>query len=353
MIGAPSVDDYIASIDSWARGAGISQEKKSKIKEYSRNLMQQGLPVLYDAKHLSLFVRYKLEYIMSATNSDGGHYREFKIPKRGGGERLISEPLPSLKKIQYWINQKILSKIPASKYCYAYVEGMSIKSMARFHRKKSVIIRMDIKDCFGSTKYESVRSVFSGAGYSASVSAVLAKLTTKRGRLPQGAPTSPAILNAKLREFDNHGFQYCHDNKFVYTRYADDIYVSGDIDDVSGVVSWFAKALRREGYQLNYQKLSVMRPSSRQITCGVVVNEKISVPRKLKRKIRQECFFIRKWGLLQHSQECGEAPLSILERLVGQLSFVIWLEPNNRSGIQQRKELLDMLKEHRAFKGEF
>ena len=42
-----------------------------------------------------------------------GHYQRFRIPKKTGGERLISAPMPRLKRAQYWILDNILAQVPS------------------------------------------------------------------------------------------------------------------------------------------------------------------------------------------------------------------------------------------------
>ena len=41
------------------------------------------------------------------------HYQRFRIPKKTGGERLISAPMPRLKRAQYWILDNILCRCPS------------------------------------------------------------------------------------------------------------------------------------------------------------------------------------------------------------------------------------------------
>ena len=36
------------------------------------------------------------------------HYRKFYMPKKSGGQRLISAPMPRLKKVQYWIEDAFI-----------------------------------------------------------------------------------------------------------------------------------------------------------------------------------------------------------------------------------------------------
>ena len=62
--------------------------------------------------------------------------------------RLISEPLPNLKKIQKWILENILYRAEVSPYAKAYIPGKSIKDNVRFHRRQKKVLSLDIKQFY-------------------------------------------------------------------------------------------------------------------------------------------------------------------------------------------------------------
>ena len=45
-------------------------------------------------------------------NSKISHYKRFQMAKKSGGYRLISAPMPKLKKAQHWILEHILNIVP-------------------------------------------------------------------------------------------------------------------------------------------------------------------------------------------------------------------------------------------------
>jgi hypothetical protein len=51
-----------------------------------------------------------------------------------------------------------------------------------------------------------------------------------RDALPQGAPTSPAISNIIMKDFDNTVGQWCDAHQIAFTRYCDDMTFSGSFD---------------------------------------------------------------------------------------------------------------------------
>jgi len=74
---------------------------------------------------------------------------------------------------------------------------------AQAHAGHRYVARFDIKDCFPSVSLAHVRRAVARAGLDPAITALVASLVTVRGGLPQGAPTSMAILNAVLAPIDS------------------------------------------------------------------------------------------------------------------------------------------------------
>ena len=64
---------------------------------------------------------------------------------------------------------------------------------------------------------------------------------------------------------------------FCSTRYSDDLTFSGDFK-VREVISFVSKLLKKQGLELNYKKIHVVRHHQRQLVTGVLVNNKVSIP---------------------------------------------------------------------------
>jgi len=108
----------------------------------------------------------------SRKTSTISHYVRFKIPKKTGGDRLISAPMPRLKKAQYWILKNILEKIELHKAAHGFRQGRSIVSNAQPHVGAEVIINFDLKDFFPTISYKRVKGLFQSLGYSDSAATI-------------------------------------------------------------------------------------------------------------------------------------------------------------------------------------
>ena len=128
---------------------------------------------------------------------------------------------------------------------------------------------------------------------------LLTYLCTYKEHLPQGSPTSAYISNLVMKDFDEVLGTWCEERGISYTRYSDDMTFSG-IFNPSEIIIKVRKLLYKLGLELNNDKIHIIKKSSCQIVTGIVVNEKIQVSSKYRKKIRQEIYYIKKFGLLSH-----------------------------------------------------
>jgi hypothetical protein len=76
-------------------------------------------------------------------------------------------------------------------------------------------------------------------------------------------------------------------NRFFYSRYADDLTFSSNVDpEKTDILEQVKKAVESEGFELNNKKTNIRRSFERQIVTGLVVNEKINVKKNFLKDIR-------------------------------------------------------------------
>ena len=288
---------------------------------YANQLNQKGLPIIYDHHHASLLIGYSESYIYSVSNKPSKFYSNFYLPNKKGGYRRISVPYPSLMEIQKWILTNILRKFQVSRFAKAYIKGENIINNAKFHKDQKVLLKLDIKDFFGSINFLHVYKAFINVGYSKSVSVLLAKLCLLNNKLPQGAPTSPALSNIIFVKLDEIISKYATKKNIRYTRYADDLTFSGDFSP--GLVIHFVRNVLRENQlSLNEAKTRVVRQNNRQLVTGIVTNKKLNAPRALRRELSKAAHYIERHGIQSHIQHCTITEENYIEKLLGRASFV-------------------------------
>lgn len=256
------------------------------LQAYSRLLAVRRLPVLFSVGHLARKHKLSEQHLNWMAWNSRRNYREFTLPKSGGGVRTILAPEGKLLTLQRWILRHILDRRQPHRRAFAFVKGRSILDNVRGHIGRKVVIRLDLKDFFPSITHARVRKVFQGFGYPYRVAVTLANLCTVDGRLPQGAPTSPALSNLVFQRTDRRFAGLAKKMKFRYSRYADDLIFSSNKNNLPCLIPFFKQILREDGYEVNEGKVRVMRQGQRQEATGVVLNEKANLRREHVRRLR-------------------------------------------------------------------
>ncbi|MDF1664910.1 MAG: reverse transcriptase family protein [Planctomycetota bacterium] len=316
---------------------------------------RQALPAIADPKALAHFLgcnsETELFRFMRPGSRTGAPYVDFEVPKAKGGTRLISAPRAPLRKIQRTILSGILEKLPVHDAAHGFVKGRSTVTNAAPHLKAALVIKMDLKNFFPTIHYRRIRGLFQHYGYNAKVAGMLASLCTRRpiledgtvvwpGVMPQGAPTSPSLANLICRRLDARLTGLAKRVKATYTRYADDLTFSFAKDEdvaVGRFFWWVDQICQQEGFAEHPKKRRVLRPNRQQRICGVVVNEKLTIPRKERRRFRAILHNCRKHGLA--SQARGKDDFK--DYLRGYASYVKMVQPE--LGAQLEAEVKEIL----------
>lgn len=231
------------------------------------------------------------------------HYRYSWVPKRHG-LRLVEAPKARLRELQRRILRGILDRVPVHARAHGFRSGHSCRTFVEPHIGREVVLRMDLRHFFPGIPAPRVHALFATLGYPEAVARVLTALCTngvsmrvaRQGasswteakrlqvpHLPQGAPTSPALANLCALHLDLRLDALAGSLDANYTRYADDLAISGDgpvrraIPRVARLVAAIAL---EEGFEINHRKTRPMHRSRRQVLTGIVVNERPNVRRE-------------------------------------------------------------------------
>lgn len=337
-------EEYSRKFIEKALKAGFSEDNIQACLKYAKPLIDNKLPVIYNTTNLASLVGYNKAYIKKAALFTDSYYRKFQIKKKNGKLRTIKEPLPSLKEIQTWILENILQNVKVSRYAKAYVRNRKIYDNAKYHRDKLKVLSMDVKNFFDNIKRPHVEKIFLDLNYSSNISNLLSKLCCCNDQLAQGAPTSPYISNLYMREFDEHIANFCKEKEIRYTRYADDLTFSGDFDKEL-IIAEVKDQLKRLDLELNTDKTLLMLKHQRQIVTGIVVNSKtIQVPRTFRDKIRQEVYYLQKFGEINHKKWTENTRMNYIKHLLGKINFVISINPEDKQMIKYKSDVTNILK---------
>lgn len=333
----------------------------NKTSSDEQRLLAAGLPVYHDGVALAAAMGItlsKLRFLsFNRKVATTSHYKRFYIPKKSGGRRLISAPMPQLKAAQYWILENILYKVPVSDTAHGFVPGKSIVTNATRHVGQDIVINIDLRDFFPTIEYKRVKGMFCKLGYSEQVATILALLCTEpeveqvaldskeyfvassNRHLPQGAPCSPAITNIICYRLDRRFEGLARRFNYTYSRYADDMTFSAKetAADDAGKLIWSVKdVVKEEGFVIHPDKLKVMRKGDKREVTGVVVNEKLSLDRETLRKFRALLHQISISGLA--GKQWGKG--NIVNSIEGYINYVQMVKPEAGKQLKDKWLLL-------------
>ncbi|MDB0510591.1 reverse transcriptase family protein [Ralstonia solanacearum] len=327
-----------------------------------------NIPAILSLKHFSLRSRVGYKFLRSVVerkeeNDKQGVqvYRYFNIRKKSGGTRTISIPHPQLLIAQKWLATNVLSKLSASNYSFAFSPGSNIVECAKKHIEANWLVKMDVKDFFGSISEIDVYRQFRKLKYQPLVAFELSRIVTwpksprvdlprweldsvrssigsyihtEIGCLPQGAPTSPMLSNLVANALDEELSRVANKFGVRYTRYCDDLTFSTrrksfDRNQAKALIEAATMTMLPLGFSPNEKKTVVIPPGARKQVLGLNVDGPVpTLSKEFKSKIRQHLFFLKKNGPAAHAADREfDTIWGLKRRLYGLADYAFMVEP--------------------------
>ena len=338
---------------------GHSEEFILTTVAYAKKLSEQDLPVIFSTHHLSLILGVPFHLLTYKIDNTHLFYKYYQIKKRNGkGLRQIVSPFNSLRVIQQYINEEILSKIPINEKAYGFVKGKSILDNALPHKNKEAILNLDLLKFFDSITQNRVYGIFRSLGYAKNLSIDLAKLVTvelpqeyletftekelkayreiikeNSNVLPQGAPTSPTISNLILRRLDKRLARLSENLKVDYSRYADDITFSGETANLPKI-KLLRHIIREEGFNINWRKAGIFKKGRKQVVTGLTVSNDVHIHRNFKKDVKKHIYGCINFGVEEHLKFMKIDKKHLYkEWLLGKIYYINSIEPESAKKI--------------------
>lgn len=334
MDGEADIQPKLPTLSEWRshfRSRGIRPDLVPQYLDYIRPLVENGVPVIFDFRHLCELLGRTPDFLARAASSPGHFYRSFQIPKKSGGSRTISAPYPLLKECQRWIATQIINRRPLHPAATAYRPNSSIVSNVAPHLSTGTqVLVMDIKDFFPSITKKRLIGWFSSLGYNYEVAISLTSLCCLEGHLPQGSPASPHISNAICVTLDRRLERLADHFSIKYTRYADDMCFSG-AHIPAEAVNLIANAVTQSGFVVNPEKTRRHgSASTSKVVTGInIASGSPRLPRDRRRQLSHTLHFIEAFGYLSHRAKLKISDPKYLLKLRGHLEYWRMIEPAN------------------------
>jgi len=320
----------------------IPESIQEEYLSYIKKLQEKNLPILFEIEHLSLILGLEIDVLNRMIFGTKSFYHSFEIPKKNKNSvRKIDAPYPSLLYVQQWILKNILKDITIDNSAHAYMKNKSILTNVTPHLNNKALLKIDLKDFFPNIEKNRIIAIFLKLGYTQNISFALASLCTLNNCLPQGAPTSPTLSNIIAYRLDRRLSALCIKNDMVYTRYADDMIITSKYISLK-TKKFIIKIIEDCNFIVNNDKTYLSTNKSKRIITGISIQDGTTkIPRKLKRDIKQEMYYLNKYGFYSHMSKKKITNPFYLEKIKGQILFWNFIEADS---IMAKEMLVDINK---------
>lgn len=309
------------------------------------------------------------DYYINPKTNRNQYYKEFDINKKyNDGKRHIIAPYMGLKDIQKAISLMLQLVYTPYNNVNGFVQGRCIVQNAYPHVFQNYIFNIDIKDFFPSIHQARIwkKLQLPPLNFPVTIANAIANVCcyeltkedgSKKGILPQGAPSSPILSNIVCERLDWKLRKLARENNLIYTRYADDMTFSGMYNTFSSDSEFIQKLyalIHEENFEINESKTSLMTRGAHQEVTGLVISDKVNVPRSYIREIRSLLYIWERYGentasyrFALHNSNRKDKSLSeigTLENvLLGKIEYVKMVKGANDSTYLALKGRLDKL----------
>lgn len=299
-----------------------------------RNAIPEDLPAFFGCGEI---------HLRKIADFTAEHYRKFFLWKdrEKTRKRWIEAPDRELKSMQRRI-LRLLYLLSPSPYAHGFSVGRSIVSNAAVHSGRKYVVKLDLKDFFPSITGTMILAELNSSGIVTAENRSrierLLKLCLLDGRLPQGAPTSPAISNLVCRRLDFILADFARRHRMNYSRYADDLTFSSDSSVCFRRIPVIRRIVEQYGFRINDRKVHVLKRHQRQSVTGLVVNGagKTSVPRRKRLKLRA----------FLHRIVTGKIPLTAerYAKLKGHVSLICMADSKQGEYFRKQLEIVEKMR---------
>ena len=254
---------------------------------------------------------------------------ELHDPARPTKKRDVLNVRGQLREMQSrMLRNVLLPALPVSEFSHGGVRGRNIKTNVEPHLKSPFVFTTDISAFFPSISNSRVYRLFAGAfECSPDVARFCTRLCTYEHHLALGLITSPILADQVLAEVDERIAEACRSAGLVYTRYVDDLTISGSFDlQRSGFPGLFERILMEHGLHINPDKHCLGRITGVPITKIRVNRGHLDVRREYLAEVERQLADAAR--LAAGGQFNG--PYYTQGQLCGRVQFVCWVNPSRR-----------------------
>lgn len=220
------------------------------------------------------------------------------------GARKLFKPKENLKLYHRFLNLFLFELLPINeRVVFSYRKGFSALNAVQQHTQSKYFFQTDIQSFFDCIDQGLTKSTILAGESNCPIADLpdhvdrIVELVCIDGSVPVGLPASAPLSNAVLFNFDNEMERLCQRSELSYSRYADDIIISGQKQDA---VQEIGHAVQKTLHQFSSEKFFIHHGKTRFFQVGgkikilgmmILPNGKISIDTKKKNELEVLLFF--------------------------------------------------------------
>jgi len=275
-------------------------------------------------EHLAEQLNFSVASLIACSENTDLFYRDFERDIKAK-RRHLTMANPPLSVLQRRILDRILCRLPVSEHAFGAIKGRSIRENAAVHAASPFLAKLDIRDFYPSIRYQKIYDFFMKQGCSPDVSRTLTLLTTRKYSLPLGVSTSPFLADQIVCPIDKRIGGLARANNLRYTRYVDDLAISGHFD-LEHFADQIIRIIRQAGFVIKRSKLEFYRPDDgkERVITGVGAQDgKVSAPSNYVELLKRQLNLARSASL----HERVDQDFYTRDQFRGRIGYVMWLDP--------------------------
>lgn len=300
---------------------------------------------LESVSDLARMLETSQQRLQSVTQRIGDYYEQFLLldPGRPAKVREVFCVRGELRRYQSLLFRKFLRPLHRpSAYSHGGVKGRNIKSNLVPHVDSAFVFTTDIANFYPSIRYDRVYRLFANDfGCRPDVARLCTRICTLRWHLAQGLLSSPILADRLMKQVDRRVGIMCEKHRMVYTRYVDDLIISGPFRIESGsTTDLVVKILGDCGLRVN--------PEKHACGCGRLSKETYITKLRIKRgriDVRPE-YISEVLAQLANASKLARGcdfvgPYYTGNQIYGRIQFIGWINPGRRSTLMRQFRSVD------------
>jgi RNA-directed DNA polymerase len=267
----------------------------------------------------------------------------------------------TLRSYHNFLTTHVISYLPVcAEAVYSYRNGVTIATAVRQHVSSKYFYQTDLNNFFGSVDEDFLFTLLAKNSahfpfiFDPAYVKQIVRLLTHQNRLAVGYSTSPKVSNACLYEFDLKVLSYCKERRLIYSRYSDDIIISGlesaPVKAAAAEIQVILAVLYGSTFLVNSAKSKFTRVGRKIKLLGLVIlpNKVVSIDMHFKRYVEKRIHYYLT-DSLKFLKLMGADEKKGISKMCGYLSYVNSVDPAYLKKLRRKYgDIIDMFL-HRSF----